>query len=72
VLAEAQVLLLVARPLYMYCYCSDSKFLKNGKMNAYLGKKKKGRKESKSWACLWMAGRQARYWYFWTFTKGSS
>lgn len=41
--AEAQPLLLVAWPLYMYHYCSDFKFLKNGKMDTlFRGKKKKG------------------------------
>lgn len=40
---EDQVLLhLVAWPLYMYCYCSDFKFLKCGKMNSYSGIKKRG------------------------------
>lgn len=57
-----QVLLdLVAWPLYMFCYCSDFKYLKWSKINAYLGiiKRGAGVKESEcEHVCEWLKDKQ--------------
>lgn len=68
---EAQLLLLVAWPLYMYHYCSDFKFLKNGKMDAlFREKKKRGGRGLKSVNVSVNGWKTSKIPVIWNFQKG--